>query len=249
MDGIFRLGIFDDFFSYGDGIERLRRERAEQAQRRPYYGPMWSSYEYTERVPVDRKRGEDMKTNNSPDGSGDDMTALKKALGDRDARIEELEAKVKTLDSKLASANDENASLTDALRQERADFINYKNRTSTVHDDAVSEGVEQTVKTLLPTLMDFDRMRESGDAAIPREVALSMVDKLENALKTLGVEKYGSAGDEFDPSIHDALMHRSATGDSVVVDSVVDSGWSYRGKPIRPARVVTTDSTINGSRE
>jgi len=58
----------------------------------------------------------------------------------------------------------------------------------------------------------------------------------------LGLEKYGDAPTSFDPNIHEALMHEtSADVTETTVTKVLQPGYKYRERVLRPARVVVTD--------
>ena len=53
-----------------------------------------------------------------------------------------------------------------------------------------------------------------------------------------GVERFGAVGDEFDPTVHEALMHKtSADATSTSVAMVAQPGYRRGESVIRPARV------------
>jgi molecular chaperone GrpE (heat shock protein) len=58
----------------------------------------------------------------------------------------------------------------------------------------------------------------------------------------LGLEKYGTAGDEFDPQIHEALMHDTGSDVKVATATkILQPGYKYKERILRPARVAVTD--------
>jgi molecular chaperone GrpE len=58
------------------------------------------------------------------------------------------------------------------------------------------------------------------------------------------LEKYGTAGDEFDPQIHEALMHdTSADVSAPTATKILQPGYRYKERILRPARVAVTDPT------
>jgi molecular chaperone GrpE len=60
----------------------------------------------------------------------------------------------------------------------------------------------------------------------------------------LGLERYGEPGDEFDPTIHEALMHEYS--DEVTVPTctkVLMPGYRFGERVIRPARVAVAEPT------
>lgn len=168
-----------------------------------------------------------------------DLTKENKGLK---SDLEDLKTRLKDSEDRLKQVEQDRDSYKAALQQERSDFVNYRNRTASLEEDSKSTGVMKAVQAILPALQDFDRMREDASKVVAKEVLLKMVDKLENELKSLGVEKYGEKGDDFDPNIHDALLHNPSGHDgAIVVDKVVSSGWKLGGKTIDAARVVTTE--------
>jgi len=58
----------------------------------------------------------------------------------------------------------------------------------------------------------------------------------------LGLEKYGQDGDEFDPQIHEALMHETSSDVAVATASkILQPGYKFKERVLRPARVAVTD--------
>ena len=67
-----------------------------------------------------------------------------------------------------------------------------------------------------------------------------MSDKLDGVLKALGLESFGAVGDEFDPSIHEAVQHEGDGADPVL-GAVLRQGYQIDGKVIRNAMVAVVD--------
>ena len=100
------------------------------------------------------------------------------------------------------------ATLLADLRRLQAEYVNYKKRVDRDRDlvrDAVVGGV---VEALLPVLDDIHAAREHGD--LDGTPFAAIADKLESILGRFGVERIGAKGEEFDPAIHEALMHVEA---------------------------------------
>jgi molecular chaperone GrpE len=58
----------------------------------------------------------------------------------------------------------------------------------------------------------------------------------------IGLEKFGEAGTEFDPQIHDALMHETSADVSVPTASkILQSGYKFKERILRPASVAVID--------
>jgi molecular chaperone GrpE len=57
-----------------------------------------------------------------------------------------------------------------------------------------------------------------------------------------GLEKYGTEGDAFDPQIHEALLHdTSADVAAPTASKILQPGYKYKERILRPARVAVTD--------
>jgi molecular chaperone GrpE len=92
---------------------------------------------------------------------------------------------------------------------------------------------------LLPVLDDIDRARSHEE--VTGGFAL-VADGLEATLSKLGLERYGEAGDPFDPALHEALTHGySAEVSEPVCAEVFQSGYRVGDRVLRPARVAVVE--------
>ncbi|MBD7998024.1 nucleotide exchange factor GrpE [Oerskovia gallyi] len=138
-------------------------------------------------------------------------------------------------DAALLAAQSEAAAHLDALQRERASFTNYRNRSLRDQEAARVKGVEDVLAALLPVLDDIDRARQHGELDGPF-VAIS--DKLDASLAKFGIERYGVVGEEFDPTVHEALMHQvDPAATSATVNMVIEPGYRIGEKIVRAARV------------
>src|SRR5699024_11478213 len=100
-------------------------------------------------------------------------------------------------------------------------------------------GVEDAVEALVPVLDDIHHAREHDGLTGPLG---AMAEKLEEALAArFQVERFGAAGDEFDPNVHEALMHEeSEDATTETISQVLQPGYRVGEKVVRPARVAVT---------
>ncbi|GAA1482171.1 nucleotide exchange factor GrpE [Gordonia sinesedis] len=143
-----------------------------------------------------------------------------------------------------ASGNPEVAELTAALQRERAQFANYKRRTEEEKQGRVAFGKQVLIEKLLPILDDLDRAREHGD--LESGPLRGVADKLVAVLDGEGLAKFGTAGDEFVPDLHEAVQHDGDAPDPVI-GAVYRSGYRLGDKVIRTAMVTVTDPPAGGS--
>ncbi|MGO1318237.1 MAG: nucleotide exchange factor GrpE [Cellulomonadaceae bacterium] len=138
-------------------------------------------------------------------------------------------------DAELLAAKAEAAENLDALQRERASFTNYRKRSLRDQEAARTRGVEDVLTALLPVLDDVDRARQHSELSGP---FVAIAEKLDAALAKFGVERYGEVGEEFDPTVHEALMHaESPEADAARVQHVIEPGYRIGDKVVRPARV------------
>lgn len=134
--------------------------------------------------------------------------------------------------------SDKEAELTADLQRVSAEYANYRKRTARDVVDARAAGKAFVVAELLVVLDDLDRARNHGD--LEAGPLKSVSDKLDGVLAGLGLAPFGAEGDEFDPSIHEAVQHEGDGADPIV-GTVLRQGYQIDGKVIRNAMVAVTD--------
>ena len=129
------------------------------------------------------------------------------------------------------------------LKRVQAEYVNYKHRVDRDRDVAKDRGVTQVIEALLPVLDDIHLAREHGD--LEGGPFASIADKLEGVLRRFGITRLGEKGEEFDPSVHEALMHVEADLDEdatvTTVVQVLQPGYKMGERVVRPARVSVAD--------
>jgi molecular chaperone GrpE len=95
----------------------------------------------------------------------------------------------------------------------------------------------------LPVLDDIHMARQAGDLSEGPFAAIA--DKIESILGRYGVERLGEAGQEFDPNVHEALMHIEADlpegASATTVVQVLQPGYRIGDRVVRAARVSVAD--------
>ena len=89
---------------------------------------------------------------------------------------------------------------------------------------------------MLPALDDIDRIRTHGQLD---DSFAAVATKIDKTFEKFGVEKYGAAGEDFDPTKYDAVLRKpDAFVDHEVIDTLVEAGYRIGDRVIRAARVV-----------
>ena len=143
----------------------------------------------------------------------------------------------------LAQEDTMAASLLADLQRLQAEYVNYKKRVDRDRDVIRTTAVGGVVESLLPVLDDIHMARQAGDLVSGPFAAIA--DKLESILGRFGVERLGEAGQEFDPNVHEALMHIEAElpddATSTTVVQVIQPGYRIGERLVRAARVSVAD--------
>ena len=131
------------------------------------------------------------------------------------------------------------AALTDDLQRLQAEYANYRKRVERDRALSAEVAISSVLLEFLAILDDLDR------AAAHNELSggfKAVADQVIAATSKLGLEKFGDAPSAFDPNIHDALMHEtSAEVSETTVTKILQPGYKYKERILRPARVVVTD--------
>ena len=136
----------------------------------------------------------------------------------------------------LGQAKKEAAEYLEALQRERAEFINFRNRAQKEQERFRQHGIIDVLTALLPALDDIDRIREHSEMDYSFKAVANKIDK---AFEKFGVEKFGEKGEDFDPTKHDAILHKpDPNAEKETVDTVVEAGYRIGDRVIRAARVV-----------
>ena len=96
----------------------------------------------------------------------------------------------------------------DAHLRIAAEYDNFRKRTIKEKEASYGNGKADAVAKMLPIYDNLERAlnQETSDAAYKKGVEMTMTELLK-IFGTLGVEVFGNVGDEFDPNLHNAVMH------------------------------------------
>ena len=131
------------------------------------------------------------------------------------------------------------AALTADLQRLQAEYANYRKRVE--RDRAVSHelAIGAVLTELLATLDDIDRAADHNELSGGFK---AVADQLAAITTRFGLEKYGTEGEPFDPQIHEALLHDTSADVAVATASkILQPGYKYKERILRPARVAVTD--------
>ena len=155
----------------------------------------------------------------------------KKADKKQKARIKELEEALAASEKKAAEAEDKYLRLA-------AEYENFRKRSKAEREGIYAEAAADAVKELLPV---FDNLERATQYTAPEKVSegVELILKgLPDVFAKMKITVYGAAGEQFDPNIHNAVMHieDDSYGENEIVD-VFQQGYMLGDKVVRYAMV------------
>ncbi len=132
--------------------------------------------------------------------------------------------------------------LKDRVMRQMAEFDNFRKRTEKEKASMYEVGVKSVIEKLLPVVDNFER----GLASIPEDEkkegfaqGMEMIYKqLMEMLDGMEVKAIEAVGKEFDPNLHNAVMHvdDDSVGEGIVVEEF-QKGYMYRDSVVRHSMV------------
>ena len=127
----------------------------------------------------------------------------------------------------------------DAHLRVAAEFDNFRKRTVKEKEASYGNGKADAVAKMLPVYDNLERAlnQPTEDAAYKKGVEMTM-NELVKIFTSLGVEVFGNVGDEFDPNLHNAVMHIDSEelGENTIAQ-VFQKGFKIGDKVVRFAMV------------
>ncbi|MDO5403787.1 MAG: nucleotide exchange factor GrpE [Eubacteriales bacterium] len=150
------------------------------------------------------------------------------------------------IDSEKTSKKDSKDSvieeLQDKVKRQMAEFDNFRKRTEKEKSLMFEMGASDIIKKLLPIIDNFERgFKTVSDEELETPFAKGMDMVYKQTMKMLedsGVLPIEAVGLEFNPDLHNAVMHvdDDSVGESIVVEEF-EKGYTYRDTVIRHSMV------------
>ncbi len=152
----------------------------------------------------------------------------------------EVEEASLSLSDQLAVTRMELEERTLDLQRLQAEYVNYKRRVDRDRELVRENATYAALVPIIEVLDTIDRARDHGEL----DGGLKAVaDQLERTVAGLGLTKFGAVGDEFDPTIHEALSHIGEDPEVSVTTCKVIAKAGYRmgERVVRAAQVLVVD--------
>ncbi|MBR0348305.1 MAG: nucleotide exchange factor GrpE [Clostridia bacterium] len=132
----------------------------------------------------------------------------------------------------------------DQLLRMAAEYDNFRKRSQREKEALYAECKASVINVLLPVADNFDRIFANPDGTLEDyKKGVEMTFKqFSDVFKSLGIEPFGEVGEEFDPNIHNAVMHTEddSVGENTIT-TVIVKGYKLGDKIIRPAMVAVAN--------
>jgi molecular chaperone GrpE len=133
--------------------------------------------------------------------------------------------------------------LNDSYLRLRAEYDNYRKRSQKEREDIYPAATANALAKFLPVFDNIERAAgfPHGDDDFGKGFDL-ICQSLRETLQSVGVERFGEAGESFDPAAHHAVMHTEddTLGENVVA-TVLQRGYRLGDRVIRYAMVQTAN--------
>ena len=183
---------------------------------------------------------ENLETEHTEADNGETSAGTEK----QEAETKETEKETKESEAKDAKKDPKDAQieeLQDRLKRQMAEFDNFRKRTEKEKANMYAIGAKDIIEKILPVVDSFER----GLATVenPEEDPFAdgmnkVYKQFTTALDELGVTVIEAVGKEFDPNLHNAVMHveDEEAGENIVVEEFL-KGYMYKGSVVRHSMV------------
>jgi molecular chaperone GrpE len=148
----------------------------------------------------------------------------------------------KAKDNEKEKLKEQVSELNDKLLRQMAEFENFRKRSEKEKDSMHENGARSVIEKLLPVVDNFERgmgtlTDEDKETAFAKGMEM-IYKQLMDELDKMDVKPIDAAGKEFDPNLHNAVMHvdDESLGENVVVEEL-QKGYTYRGTVVRHSMV------------
>lgn len=191
---------------------------------------------------------EKVENSEAVEEAAESAEAENEANGTGETEAEKLEKAKKALFSKKEKKekkdkkDEQIAELTDRLMRQMAEFDNFRKRTEREKAQMFEIGAKDIIEKILPVVDNFERGfagLSEEELATPFAQGMDKVYKqMVSALEAAGVKPIEAVGKEFDPNLHNAVMHEDNEefGENIVSEEFI-KGYTYRDSVVRHSMV------------
>lgn len=145
---------------------------------------------------------------------------------------------VKKLTEENEKLNASLSELNDRYTRMLAEYDNFRKRAQKEREGVYFDAVSDVINAILPIKDSLEMaLKFADDSQLSQGVTMTL-NKFGEILTKLGVEEYGAAGEEFDPNVHNGVLHceDDTLGEQIIAE-VLQKGYKKGEKIIRYAMV------------
>ncbi len=144
----------------------------------------------------------------------------------------------------LEEAERERDQFREMAQRAQADLVNYRRRAEDERETLRREITSSLLVNMLELVDDFDRALDFVTDAAVLEGLRNARRGFDRRLGMQGVSRVESAGQQFDPNVHEAIGQSAPTDDHPegTITSVVREGYMLNDRTLRPAQVIVAVS-------
>jgi molecular chaperone GrpE len=134
----------------------------------------------------------------------------------------------------------------------QADLANLRRRNQQEREDYIKRANEELIRDLLPVLDSFDQALSSVPAHLREQAWVDGVIRVERQLRMAllrhGVTAIEAEGQRFDPTQHEAVMHKETTEhEDEAVTAELRRGYKLHDRVLRPSMVEVAKNSGAGT--
>ncbi len=165
----------------------------------------------------------------------DEQTQVKQAAETSEVDTDALQQQIETLKQDVETN-------LQGWQRSRAEFTNYKRRTTKELSEARERGALDALSQVLPMIDDFQRALSNIPDDLEDHPWVSgtslILKKFDKVLENYNIEEVDPVGEEFDPKYHEAVMREDSDDyESGVVTATLQKGYKSGERVLRPALV------------
>ncbi|AII41968.1 hypothetical protein KR100_00920 [Synechococcus sp. KORDI-100] len=179
----------------------------------------------------------------APEAEATNIDSVSEASGVRDVTAADPSQRLEQLEQELRKLTQEHETLQSQYMRIAADFDNFRKRQSRDQDDLRQQLVCSTLSEILPVVDNFERARQQLNPVGEEALALhrsyqGLYKQLVEVLKQQGVARMEVVGQDFDPTLHEAVLREESHDhhEDVVMEEL-QRGYHLNGRVLRHAMV------------
>lgn len=149
-----------------------------------------------------------------------------------------LTAELESTKSELEKVKSELAEVNDKHLRTAAEYDNFRRRSAKEREGIYAEAYSDALASILPIMDNLERAAAYSDGAQLTDGIKLIFKSAKEAFERIGVAEFGAVGEQFDPQIHNAMMHidDEAYGTNEIVE-VFQKGYKKGDRVLREALV------------